>query len=320
MMNEIIVSLRPTYAYYNRNRNLPFITLTAALICLGVLPRDVAGGDLRKGEVTIKQSKTLPIAGEVFSVAGRTSFLILPRQVVASNAMPWVWYAPTLPGLPGPEETWMFQKFVDAGIAVAGIDVGESYGNPQGCALFSAFYAELVGKRGLAKKPCLLARSRGGLMLYNWAIEHSSSVACVAGIYPVCDFLSWPGLKNTCDAYGLADALILVSQTSEGAFGLDNKGAHGLTDAQLQAQLAAHNPIDHLASLAQAHVPIYHIHGDSDTVVPLEENSGKLAQRYQQLGGEITLNVVKGQGHNMWPGWFQSQELVDFVIAQAHKR
>ena len=27
--------------------------------------------------------------------------------------------------------------------------------------------------------------------------------------------------------------------------------------------------------------------------------------------------VVKGQGHNLWTGWFQSQELVDFVIAHA---
>jgi len=283
-------------------------------------PQSACGHDARKGEMTIQPSKELPIVGEVFSVEGRTAFLILPRSVAASNEMPWVWYAPTLPSLPGQAEKWMFQKFSDAGIAVAGIDVGESYGNPQGCALFSAFYAELVGKRGLSKRPCLLARSRGGLMLYNWAIEHPSFVAGIAGIYPVCDFLSYPGLKNACAAYGLAEALILVGQTSEGAFGLGNKGAQGLTEAQLLAQLAAHNPIDRLASLAEAHVPIYHIHGDCDTVVPLEENSGKLAQRYRQLGGEITLNVVKGQGHNMWPGWFQSQELVDFVIAQAHKR
>ena len=31
----------------------------------------------------------------------------------------------------------------------------------------------------------------------------------------------------------------------------------------------------------------------------------------------MTLEVVKGQGHNMWPGWFQSQILVDFVIKHA---
>ncbi|NQT20199.1 MAG: hypothetical protein HQ592_10885 [Planctomycetes bacterium] len=60
-----------------------------------------------------------------------------------------------------------------------------------------------------------------------------------------------------------------------------------------------------------------HIHGDRDEVVPIGRNSGELAQRYQELGGEITLNVVKGGGHDHWAGWFQCQELVDFAISHA---
>ena len=239
-------------------------------------------------------SKELPIAGNVFSVNGRTAFLILPERAAAGGGTPWVWYAPTLPGLPGKEEAWMFQKYLDAGIAVAGIDVGESYGNPRGRALFSAFYEELVVNRGLSRKPCLLARSRGGLMLYNWAVEHPAAVACVAGIYPVCDLRSFPGVKTAAEAYGM----------SEG---------------QLNASLDCHNPLDRVAALVEAHVPIYHLHGDSDTVVPIESNSGELAERYRRLGGAMTLNTVKGQGHNMWPGWFQCQELVDFVVEHANQ-
>lgn len=238
--------------------------------------------------------KDLPIEGEVFRVKGRTAFLILPVPDATHGGTPWVWYAPTLPGLPGAEENWMFRKFLDAGLAIAGVDVGESYGNPAGRALFSALYEELVENRGLSKTPCLLARSRGGLMLYNWAAEHPSSVACVAGIYPVCNLVSYPGVKVAAHAYDM-------------------------TEEQLHADLSAHNPIDRLAPLANASVPIYHLHGDSDTVVPLDMNSGELAQRYRQLGGAMTLKVIEGQGHNLWPGWFRNQELVDFVIAQAHK-
>jgi alpha-beta hydrolase superfamily lysophospholipase len=226
-------------------------------------------------------------------VSGHTAFLILPAQK-ASNT-PWVWYAPTLRGLPGQEEKWMFEKFLAAGIAVAGIDVGESYGSPQGRALYSALHNELVQKRGFSEKACLLARSRGGLMLYNWADEHASSVACIAGIYPVCNLISYPGLKTAC-------------------------GAYGLTEEQLGAELTRYNPIDRLEALAKAQVPIFHIHGDSDTVVPLEKNSGELANRYRQLGGPITLRVIAGQGHNMWPGWFNCQELVEFIIANAANR
>ena len=145
---------------------------------------------------------------------------------------------------------------------------------------------------GLSKKPCLLARSRGGLMLYNWAAEHPTAVTCVAGIYPVCNLSSYPGIDKAC-------------------------GAYGITAAQLTDKLKENNPIDRLEPLAKAKVPLFHIHGDVDTVVPLELNSGELAARYKKLGGTITLNVIKGQGHNMWEGWFQNQELVDFVIAQA---
>ena len=83
-----------------------------------------------------------------------------------------MWYAPTLPDLPESRETWMFERFLAAGIAVAGVDVGESHGSPQGRAHFTAFYQELTGKRGFSLKPVLLPRSRGGLMLYNWAAEH----------------------------------------------------------------------------------------------------------------------------------------------------
>jgi hypothetical protein len=54
-------------------------------------------------------------------------------------------------------------------------------------AVFSALYDELAQKRGLAKNACLLARSRGGLMLYNWAAGNPDKVACIAGIYPVCN-------------------------------------------------------------------------------------------------------------------------------------
>ena len=166
-----------------------------------------------------KPQKTLPLPGEVFEVEGRTAFVILPaaENLHTNRPTPWVWYAPTLPNLPEARESWMFERFLAAGIAIAGVDVGESYGSPPGRAGFSALYRELVERRGFSRKPCLLARSRGGLMLYNWAAEHPESVGGIAGIYPVCNLRSWPGLDKAC-------------------------GAYGLTAAQLEEQLAAAQP------------------------------------------------------------------------------
>ena len=78
-----------------------------------------------------RSKKKLPLAGEVFLVDGCPAFLIPPKQSIAGTRTPWVWYAPTLPGLPADSEKWMFERFTAAGIAIAGIDVGESYGSPK---------------------------------------------------------------------------------------------------------------------------------------------------------------------------------------------
>lgn len=238
-------------------------------------------------------SKRLPLKGETFTVEGRTAFLIMPeKRINKTKPAPWVWYAPTLPKLPGNEEKWMFGKFLAAGIAIAGIDVGESMGNPQGRALYTAFHKDMVSKRGMAAKPVLLARSRGGLMLYNWAAENPQSVAAIAGIYPVGDLTSWPGLNKAAPAYGLGEA-------------------------GLAAQLAKHNPIDRLEPIAKARIPIFHLHGDKDGTVPLEKNSGLIKQRYEKLGGEMTLELIPGGGHDMGRHWFENDQLVNFIINNA---
>ncbi|WP_232102736.1 alpha/beta hydrolase family protein [Gimesia aquarii] len=186
----------------------------------------------------------------------------------------------------------MFKQFLAKGIAIAGIDVGESFGSPQGRKIYTTFFDYLVKKRGFRKKPCLLARSRGGLMLYSWAVEHPQSVSGIAGIYPVCNIKSYPGIARAA-------------------------GAYGLTPTQFKLELSKHNPIDRLKSLAKARVPLFHIHGDNDKVVPLEANSAELASRYKDFGGPVEIEVVAGQGHNMWKGWFESQRLTDFATACA---
>ena len=76
--------------------------------------------------------KRLPLKGEVFLIQERTAFLILPEKPKTGKPIPWVWYAPTLSGLPSNSEKWMFERFLKEGIAIAGVDVGESYWQPEG--------------------------------------------------------------------------------------------------------------------------------------------------------------------------------------------
>ena len=242
---------------------------------------------------SVPPKKVLPLPGEVLSIRGHTAFVLAPPS--AGKITPWVLYAPTLPGLPGTEEKWMFERFLEAGIAVAGIDVGESYGNAAGRALYSALHDELTSHRKFAQKVMLLGRSRGGLMTLSWAAENPDKVAGFAGIYPVCNLASYPGITNAAPAFGLKPA-------------------------DLEAQLIRHNPVDRLEPLARARVPLFVIHGDQDKLVPLEANSGLVRSRYQALGGTFEWVVPAGQGNNMWTGFFQSPELVAFVVRECRKQ
>jgi pimeloyl-ACP methyl ester carboxylesterase len=73
------------------------------------------------------------------------------------------------------------------------------------------------------------------------------------------------------------------------------------------------NPVDNLAPLAKADVPLLHVVGDADDVVPLAENTAVVERRYKQLGGQITVIVKKGVGHH--PHSLKDPApIVDFVL------
>ena len=269
-------------------------TLHFSLCTIWLAPH--AAVSVRADEPAKPPVKALILPGEAFLVADRPSFILLPKEELRKRPQPWVFYAPTLAGLPDDHEKWMHEKFLEAGVAVAGIDVGEGYGSPKSRDLFTAFYKELVEKRGYAAKPCMLGRSRGGLWVTGWSTENPDKVSGIAGIYPVFDFRTYPGLATAAAAYGL-------------------------TEQELAAKLTEYNPIERVGALAKAKIPALFIHGDEDTVVPLKENSAEFAARYKAAGAEdaVTLIVAKGQGHNYWQGFFRCQELIDFAITRARE-
>ena len=87
----------------------------------------------------------------------------------------------------------------------------------------------------------------------------------------------------------------------------------------LEKKLSDLNPISKVGVLAKAKIPIALIHGDVDKVVPLKENSQEFFNQYKLENQQdlIKLIILKGQGHNYFEGFFNSQELVDFAISRA---
>jgi pimeloyl-ACP methyl ester carboxylesterase len=225
----------------------------------------------------------------VIEIGKQKGFILEPAKPASQEARPWAWYAPTIGSYPNKSNEWVLRKLLDRGFYICGLDVGESYGSPAGRKAFTDFHQDVVREYKLETKARLIAQSRGGLMMYNWAAENPDKVKCIVGIYPVCDLRSYPGLIKASPAYELKPE-------------------------ELEKQLAEHNPIDRLKPLAKAGVPILHIHGDADTVVPLEKNSQVVSDRYSAMGGKMKLIIVPGKGHAEIPEYFQEPRLVQFLI------
>ncbi len=209
-------------------------------------------------------------------VDGCAAILVEPQQVRAGR--PWVWRAEFFDAFPGFD-----LAMLAAGYHLAYITVGNTFGCPTALDHWEVFYHHLVARLGLSPRPVLEGLSRGGLYCYNWARRDPTRLACVYGDAPVCDPRSWPGGKGQ----GPGSAADWVSL----------RECYGFADESAALAYPGY-PVDQLPPLAAAGVPLVHVYGDADEVVPWEENTGVVADRYRALGGTIELFAKPGVGHH----------------------
>jgi pimeloyl-ACP methyl ester carboxylesterase len=226
-----------------------------------------------------------------FTVDGCEALVVSPKVPAPGN--PWIWRA----------EFFDHHPEIDLALTAKGfylvyINVGNTFGCPDAMAHWDVFYAKLTGEFGLSRKPVLEGLSRGGLYVYNWAGANPDKVSCILGDNPVCDFKSWPGGKGK--GPGSPDDWASLI-----------KLYHFASEAEALAY--AKNPIDNLKPLADAKVPIIHLCGDADEVVPYPENTAILEERYKKLGGEISVIIKKGFMHHPH-GLDDPTPVVDFIF------
>ena len=175
-----------------------------------------------------------------------------------------------------------------------------TFGSPDTMNRWASLYDELTLRHGFSPKPVLLGMSRGGLYVYNWAAAHPDKAGLIYGDAPVCDVNSWPGGKSPSKSKGSPKDWDLFKQV------------YNLTEQQ--ALQWKGNPVDILAPIAKAHIPIIHVYGDADDVVPHDENTLVLKQRYEALGGHVELIAKPGVGHH--PHSLEDPTpIVDYILA-----
>lgn len=231
-----------------------------------------------------------------FEVDGKSVVVVAPKTELPGR--PWVWHGEFFGHKPAPDIA-----LLERGFHVVYMRVPNMLGSPTAVRHWDIFYQELTEHYGFAKKAALVGLSRGGLYCYNWAIANPEKVACIYGDAPVCDFKSWPGGKG--DGKGSPRDWQLVIQT------------YGFAD-EAEAMEYKHNPVDQLERLALADIPLLHVYGDVDDVVPWQENTGLIAKRYREIGGSIQLIGKPGVGHHPH-GLEDSEPIVEFLFEHATK-
>ena len=226
-----------------------------------------------------------------FVVDACPAIVVAPRQVAAGK--PWVWRAEFFDAFPQIDLALLAKGF-----HLAYLRVGNTFGCPDALAHWDVFYKELTVQHGLSPRPVLEGLSRGGLYCFNWAADNPDKVACILGDNAVLDFKSWPGGKGKGKG-SPADWKKLLSDY------------HFQSEAEALAYTK--NPIDNLQPLAKAKTPVFLLCGDADDVVPYPENGAILQQRYQKLGGPVTVLIKKGLGHHPH-GLDDPTPVVEFIL------
>ncbi len=138
----------------------------------------------------------------------------------------------------------------------------------------------LIREYGLYEKCVPVGMSCGGMIGVKFGAKYPE---CVSALYldaPVINLLSCPaGLGKADD--GMMSEFV---------------GATGMTLAELISY--RNHPLDRMHLILKHGIPVLLIYGDSDTIVPYEENGALLEEYYRKNGGTIVTVMKENCGHH----------------------
>lgn len=233
---------------------------------------------------------------EVFQFNGHKAQIVIPKKPL--DGYPWIWRA-RFPN-------WHIEMdsiLLERGFHIAYINSNNLYGSPMALDVWDKFYAFLTQEKEFSKEVALEGVSRGGLFIYNWAKRNPEKVCCIYAEAPVCDFKSWPFGRGKYKGSHQEDWDRLLKTYDFNS-----------TEEALEYK---DNPVDNLEKLAAAKVPILHVIGLNDQIVPPEENTFILVDRYVKLGGIATIYPNTKGRENLAGHHFvldDPEYIVDFII------
>lgn len=224
-----------------------------------------------------------------FDMHGRKAIVVAPE--IVAEKKPWVWRARFFGHRPE-----LDLALLKAGYHVVYCDVSNLFGSPAATQHWDKCYQELTTKYKLHQKPALEGMSRGGLIVFNWAVKNPEKVSCIYVDAPVCDIKSWPGGRGK----GKGSAPTWKRMLTAYEFENDE-----------QALAWKGNPLDQAKELANTKLPLFVVTGDADDVVPMEENVIPIVDVWKKTNAPLKVVIKPGIGHKH--GLDDATPLIEFV-------
>lgn len=222
-----------------------------------------------------------------FVFEGHPAILVLPKAPVDGNK--WMLKTEYFGAFPGFE-----LEMLAKGYYLAYVESETRWHGATDDDTKERFCTFLQQEFSLCGKCLPVGMSCGGMQAVYFAAKYPRRVAALYLDAPVMNLLSCPvgvGMAND-ELY--ADFVAKTGRTKSELINFRN------------------HPIDNLEPILENRIPVYLICGDSDDVVPFEENGKVLYERFKARGADISLILKSGCGHHPH-GLEDNTPLLDFV-------
>ena len=207
------------------------------------------------------------------TLQGREAVIFCPKSETANGH--WAFKTEYLRAFPDVQN-----RLLDMGYHLAYMKNRTRWGRAEDTDAQAALAAYMHDTLGLSRKGVLIGMSCGGMQAIYLAAGYPQYVSCLYLDAPVVNFLSCPAA---------------LGASREPMFE-EFQNATGMTLTQLLTY--RNHPQDRIPDLIASRIPVILVCGDSDTVVPYEENGAILDRMYRESGCIIETIVKKGCDHH----------------------
>lgn len=222
-----------------------------------------------------------------FDFFGRNALVVCPEKAAEGNR--WLYKTEYFGAFPGFEI-----EMLKRGYYLAHFETKTRWNCPEDEKLRPLFCKFLAENFGFNEKCVPVGMSCGGMQAVYFA---SANPECVAAIYidaPVMNFLSCP--------FSIGEGNDDSRKEFEEATGMNIVDMINYRN----------HPVDKIPELFKNNVPVALICGDSDTIVPYNENGKILSDYYNKNGGKLFEVLKAGCDHHPH-GLEDNAELIEFI-------